>query len=51
MGRPTHLSDADVEQFGAELDALRDEVMKSLGKDDARYIYREIGRASCRERV
>jgi linoleoyl-CoA desaturase len=42
MGRPTHLTDADVEQLGAELDALRDEVMKSLGKDDARYIYRVL---------
>lgn len=33
-----HLSSEDVEQIGRELDAIRDEVISSLGDDDARYI-------------
>ncbi len=37
-----HLSDADFERFGAELDAIRAEVMDDLGEDDARYIHRVI---------
>ncbi|MBX6766296.1 MAG: acyl-CoA desaturase [Actinomadura rubrobrunea] len=32
------LSRADVEEFGRELDKIRDEVMASRGEDDARYI-------------
>ena len=39
-----HLTDADVEALSAELDAIRRDVTDSLGE-------REIGRASCRERV
>ncbi len=37
-----HLSEADVEDLGAELDALRHSVMSDLGDDDARYIRRVI---------
>ncbi|MDF2976057.1 MAG: desA3 [Actinomycetospora sp.] len=37
-----HLTDADVERLGAELDAIRTEVMADLGDDDARYIRRVI---------
>ncbi|NMO90563.1 acyl-CoA desaturase [Actinomycetospora sp. TBRC 11914] len=37
-----HLSVADVERIGAELEAIRDEVMSSLGEADARYIRRVI---------
>jgi fatty acid desaturase len=37
-----HLSDADFERFGAELDAIRAEVVDDLGEDDARYIHRVI---------
>ena len=37
-----HLSDADIEALGAELDAIRSEVMDDLGDDDARYIHRVI---------
>jgi fatty acid desaturase len=37
-----HLSDADFERIGAELDAIRAEVMDDLGEDDARYIRRVI---------
>jgi len=33
-----HLSAADIEQIGRELDALRDEVASSLGERDAAYI-------------
>ncbi|GLY66524.1 fatty acid desaturase [Amycolatopsis taiwanensis] len=44
--RPTattaHLSDADVERLGEELDAIRAEVMGDLGQADARYIRRVI---------
>lgn len=38
----THLTEADIEQFGKELDAIRDEVMTDLGDGDARYIRRVI---------
>ncbi len=37
-----HLSDADVEAIGEELDALRREIEESLGEDDAAYIRRLI---------
>jgi linoleoyl-CoA desaturase len=37
-----HLSEADVERFGAELDAIRARVMGGLGAEDARYIRRVI---------
>lgn len=40
-GKPNpiaHLSPDDIEAIGAELDALRDEVMGSRGEADARYI-------------
>ena len=37
-----HLSVEDVERIGAELEAIRDQVMSSLGADDARYIRRVI---------
>ena len=33
-----HLSDEDVERLGAELDAIRDEVLAARGESDARYI-------------
>src|SRR5882762_7035465 len=37
-----HLSDLDLERFGAELDAIRAEVLDDLGESDARYIRRVI---------
>jgi fatty acid desaturase len=37
-----HLSEADVERLGAELDALRAQVMGDLGAEDAHYIRRVI---------
>jgi fatty acid desaturase len=37
-----HLSDADVEALGRELDALREQVMSSRGERDAAYIRRII---------
>lgn len=37
-----HLSDDDVRQLGAELDAIRDEVIQSRGARDAAYIKRMI---------
>jgi NADPH-dependent stearoyl-CoA 9-desaturase len=37
-----HLSDEQVEALGAELDAIRAEVVGSLGEADARYIHRVI---------
>ncbi|MEJ2870665.1 acyl-CoA desaturase [Actinomycetospora sp. OC33-EN08] len=37
-----HLTVEDVERIGAELEAIRDEVMSSLGEADARYIRRVI---------
>lgn len=37
-----HLSEADVEALGRELDAIRDDVEASLGATDAAYIHRTI---------
>jgi NADPH-dependent stearoyl-CoA 9-desaturase len=37
-----HLTDEQVEALGAELDALRAEVVASLGEDDAKYIHKVI---------
>ncbi|MDT7691964.1 MAG: NADPH-dependent stearoyl-CoA 9-desaturase [Pseudonocardiales bacterium] len=37
-----HLTDADLERFGAELDAIRASVIDDLGESDARYIRRVI---------
>ncbi|MEB4211370.1 fatty acid desaturase [Mycobacterium sp. 94-17] len=37
-----HLTDADIENLGAELDAIRRDVEESLGERDARYIRRTI---------
>jgi fatty acid desaturase len=45
-GKPdptAHLSAADVEALGRELDALRQEVLSSRGADDAAYIRKVIG--------
>jgi NADPH-dependent stearoyl-CoA 9-desaturase len=39
---PVSLSDAEIEEFGHELDAIRDEVMASRGERDRRYILRLI---------
>ncbi len=38
-----HLTDADIENLGVELDAIRQDVEDSLGGRDARYIRRTIG--------
>ncbi|MEJ3654312.1 acyl-CoA desaturase [Actinomycetes bacterium KLBMP 9759] len=37
-----HLTDEQIEALGAELDAIREEVVTSLGEADARYIHRVI---------
>lgn len=42
MGYPTHLSAGEVEEFGRELDAIRNEVMDSRGARDRQYILRVI---------
>jgi linoleoyl-CoA desaturase len=42
MPLPSHLSDADIDAFGREIDAIRNEVMDSRGERDARYIRRLI---------
>jgi NADPH-dependent stearoyl-CoA 9-desaturase len=42
MTTTAHLTEADIEQFGRELDRVRDEVVASRGEDDARYIRRVI---------
>jgi linoleoyl-CoA desaturase len=42
MSTTAHLTAAEVEEFGRELDRLRDEVVASLGDADARYIRRVI---------
>jgi len=42
MSFPVHLSDAAIEDFGRELDAIRDEVMDSRGDRDRRYLLRLI---------
>ena len=39
---PVDLTDAQVQQFGAEIEALRKRIMDSLGENDARYIRRMI---------
>ena len=41
-GAAAHLTDEQVEALGAELDAIRAEVVGSLGEADARYIHRTI---------
>ena len=38
----THLTDADIENLGVELDAIRQDIEDSLGERDARYIRRTI---------
>lgn len=38
----THLTDADIEMLGAELDAIRQDIEDSRGASDARYIRRAI---------
>src|SRR6476660_5116065 len=35
---PIHLNDAEINEFGRELDAIRDEVMDSRGERDGAYI-------------
>lgn len=42
MPIPDHLTPADIAQFGSEIEAIRNEVMDSLGGRDARYINRLI---------
>ena len=42
MGKPTHLSQAEIAEFGRELDAIRDDVMNDLGERDARYIRKVV---------
>ena len=37
-----HLTDADVEALGAELDAIRTDIEEARGERDARYIRRAI---------
>lgn len=39
---PINLNDAEVEEFGREIEAIRNEVMDSRGERDARYIRRLI---------
>ncbi|MDF1630661.1 MAG: acyl-CoA desaturase [Alcanivoracaceae bacterium] len=39
---PVDLTDAQVQQFGAEIEAVRKKIMDSLGENDARYIRRMI---------
>ena len=34
----THLTDTDIENLGAELDAIREQVIASRGERDATYI-------------
>ena len=41
-GLPVYLSDEQLEQFGAEIDAVRRRIVDSLGEKDARYIRRMI---------
>ena len=38
----THLTDADIENLGVELDAIRQDIEDSRGERDARYIRRTI---------
>jgi fatty acid desaturase len=42
MGMPTHLSHADIQEFGREMDAIRNEVMQSRGESDRQYILNMI---------
>ena len=42
IGAYTHLSQADIEAVGAELDAIRSDIEESLGERDAAYIRRTI---------
>lgn len=35
-----HLTPEEIQQFGAKVDAIRREVMDSLGEKDAAYIYK-----------
>ena len=42
MGMPTHLSNAEIDEFGREMDAIRNEVMDSRGERDRAYILRII---------
>jgi NADPH-dependent stearoyl-CoA 9-desaturase len=42
MSSTAHLTEAAVEEFGRELDRIRDDVIASRGEDDARYIRRVI---------
>jgi fatty acid desaturase len=42
MGLPTHLSEGDIEEFGRELDSIRNEVMDSRGDRDRAYILKII---------
>ena len=37
-----HLTEADIEQLGMELDAIRQDIEDSRGERDARYIRRTI---------
>lgn len=41
-GLPYHLSDEQVQRFGAEIEALRGRIMSTLGERDARYIRKVI---------
>ena len=38
----THLTDADIESLGVELDAIRQDIEDSRGERDSRYIRRTI---------
>ncbi len=38
----THLTEADIEKLGIELDAIRQDIEDSRGERDARYIRRTI---------
>ncbi|PWF55332.1 fatty acid desaturase family protein [Massilia glaciei] len=42
MSMPSHLTHAEIEEFGREIEAVRTEVMDSRGESDARYIHRLI---------
>ena len=42
IGAYAHLSDADIENLGRELDAIRSDIEESLGERDAAYIRRTI---------
>ena len=42
-----HLTEADIESLGNELDAIRQDIEESLGEKDSRYIRRTIAAAAC----